>query len=62
VVVNARKGLLWRYPGSRPKPPGGFYFPGDAFFKSTKAGESSPTRTIVELAYPSGKLVRTFRA
>ena len=33
LVVNARKRVLWRYPGpGRPAPPGGFYFPDDAFF------------------------------
>ena len=33
IVVNAAKKVLWRFPSpAHPAPPGGFYFPDDAFF------------------------------
>ena len=33
LLVDAHKKILWRYPSkTRPAPPGGFYFPDDAFF------------------------------
>jgi hypothetical protein len=63
VVVNARKRVLWRYPGSKPTPKGGFYFPDDAFFIHGGRGiisNEEENEAIVELGYPSGRLLRSF--
>jgi hypothetical protein len=63
LVVNNKKQVLWRYPGSRPKPKGGFYFPDDAFFTHHGAGiisNEEQNEAIVELSYPGGKVVRSF--
>jgi N-acetylneuraminic acid mutarotase len=53
--------ILWRYPtASRPPPPGGFYFPDDAFFIHHGHGiisNQEENETIVEIAFPSGKLL-----
>ncbi len=67
LVVDARKRVLWRYPGPRPAPKGGFYFPDDAFFIHHGRGiisNEEQNEAIVELAYPSGEadpLVRPSR-
>ncbi len=63
LVVNARKRVLWRYPGSRPKPRGGFYFPDDAFFIHGGHGiisNEEENEAIVELGYPSGRVIHSF--
>jgi hypothetical protein len=62
LVVNARKRVLWRYPGSKPAPKGGFYFPDDAFFIDHGRGiiaNEEENEAIVELGYPSGHLIRS---
>jgi hypothetical protein len=62
LVVNARKRVLWRYPGSRPAPRGGFYFPDDAFFIDHGRGiisNEEQNEAVVELGYPSGRLTRS---
>ena len=64
LVVNANKELLWRFPSkAHPAPPGGFYFPDDAFFihggHGTISNEEQNER-IVQLAYPSGKLLWSY--
>ena len=54
---------LWRYPGPRQPPKGGFYFPDDAFFTRRGRGiisNEEENETIVELDYPSGRLTRSF--
>lgn len=60
IVVNNRKEILWRFPSkAHPAPPGGFYFPDDAFFIHGGHGVISneeQNERIVQLAYPSGKL------
>ena len=59
LVVDARKRVLWRYPGPRQPPKGGFYFPDDAFFTRRGRGiisNEEENETIVELDYPSGRL------
>src|SRR5204863_3887801 len=63
LVVDARKRVLWRYPGPRQPPKGGFYFPDDAFFTRGGRGiisNEEENETIVELDYPSGRLTRSF--
>ena len=63
LVVDASKRVLWRYPGSRAKPKGGFYFPDDAFFIDGGHGiisNEEENEAIVELSYPSGRVIRSF--
>ena len=43
-----------------PPPPGGFYFPDDAFFIRRGTGiisNQEDNHTIVEIGYPSGKVL-----
>jgi PQQ-like domain/Kelch motif len=60
IVVNDRKEVLWRFPSrAHPAPPGGFYFPDDAFFIHGGHGiisNEEQNERIVQLGYPSGKL------
>ena len=64
IVVNADKKVLWRFPShAHPAPPGGFYFPDDAFF--THGGtqiisNEEQNERIVQLAFPSGKLLWSY--
>lgn len=64
LVVNAAKQILWTYPSaSAPAPPGSFYFPDDAFF--AKGGteiisNEEGNDTIVQIAFPSGKLLWSY--
>jgi N-acetylneuraminic acid mutarotase len=64
VVVNNRHQVLWRYPSkAHPAPPGGFYFPDDAFF--THGGtqiisNEEQDERIVRLSFPSGKLLWSY--
>ncbi len=64
IVVNARKQVLWRFPShAHPAPPGGFYFPDDAFFTHGGAGiisNEEQDERIVQLAFPSGKLLWSY--
>ena len=64
LVVNARKRVLWRFPSrAHPAPPGGFYFPDDAFFIHGGAGiisNEEQNERIVQLAFPSGKLLWSY--
>jgi len=64
IVVNARKQVLWRFPShAHPAPPGGFYFPDDAFFTHGGAGivsNEEQNERIVQLAFPSGKLLWSY--
>ncbi len=64
LVVNAEKRVLWRYPGpGRPAPPGGFYFPDDAFFTDGGKGiisNEEENERIVQLAFPSGKVTWSY--
>jgi Kelch motif/PQQ-like domain len=64
LVVNAAKKVLWRFPShAHPAPPGGFYFPDDAFFThggtQIIANEEQNER-IVQLAFPSGELLWSY--
>ncbi len=60
IVVDSHKRVLWRYPShNHPAPPGGFYFPDDAFFTHRGAGiisNEEQNERIVQIAFPSGKL------
>jgi N-acetylneuraminic acid mutarotase len=64
LVVDARKHVLWRFPSrGRPAPPGGFYFPDDAFF--THGGtriitNEEQNERIVQLSFPAGKLLWSY--
>ncbi|HET7310692.1 MAG TPA: hypothetical protein VFJ17_05140 [Mycobacteriales bacterium] len=64
LVVDAAKHVLWRYPtSSRPGPPGGFYFPDDAFFVHHGTGiisNQEGNNTIVEIGYPSGRILWSY--
>jgi hypothetical protein len=64
LVVNAKKEILWRFPSKEhPAPPGGFYFPDDAFFIHHGTGiisNEEQNERIVQLAYPSGKLLWSY--
>jgi hypothetical protein len=61
LVVDPARTLQWQYPSvTAPPPPGGFYFPDDAFFFRNGTGiisNQEDNHTIVEIAYPSGKLL-----
>lgn len=64
LVVNAQKKILWRYPSrGHPSPPGGFYFPDDAFFThhgtQLIANEEQDER-IVRLSFPRGKVLWSY--
>jgi hypothetical protein len=64
LVVNAKKQILWRFPSrAHPAPPGGFYFPDDAFFIHGGAGiisNEEQNERIVQLSYPGGKLLWSY--
>lgn len=64
LVVNSRKKVLWRFPSkAHPAPPGGFYFPDDAFFthRGTRIiSNEEQNERIVQLAFPSGKLLWSY--
>ncbi|HMD46843.1 MAG TPA: PQQ-binding-like beta-propeller repeat protein [Acidimicrobiales bacterium] len=65
LVMNAAGQILWDYPSATmPPPPGpkGFYFPDDAFFirhGTAIISNQEENETIVEIAYPSGKVLWT---
>lgn len=64
IVVNNQKKVLWRFPSkAHPAPPGGFYFPDDAFFIHGGAGiisNEEQNERIVQLSYPGGKLLWSY--
>jgi len=64
IVVNNRKQVLWRFPSkAHPAPPGGFYFPDDAFFThggSAIISNEEENERIVQLSYPAGKLLWSY--
>jgi hypothetical protein len=61
LVIDAARNLQWQYPSATmPPPPGGFYFPDDAFFFDKGTGiisNQEDNHTIVEIGYPSGKIL-----
>src|SRR6266536_2176974 len=60
LLVDAAKHVLWRYPSAgAPAPPGGFYFPDDAFFirhGTALISNEEGNDTIVEIAFPDGRV------
>ena len=60
LLLDDRDKVVWRYPSpGRAAPPGGFYFPDDAFFirhGSAIVSNQEDNDTIVEIAYPSGRI------
>ena len=65
LVVNAQKHVLWRFPSrAHPAPPGGFYFPDDAFFIHGGTGiisNEEQNERIVQLAFPAGQAALVLR-
>jgi outer membrane protein assembly factor BamB len=61
VALNVERAVTWQYPSAgMPPPPGGFYFPDDAFFIRHGTGiisNQEDNHTIVEIGYPSGKIL-----
>jgi outer membrane protein assembly factor BamB len=64
LVVNAQKKILWRYPShAHPAPPGGFYFPDDAFFThhgTQLISNEEQDERIVRLSFPGGKVLWSY--
>lgn len=60
VLVDAARHVLWSYPSAgAPAPPGGFYYPDDAFFVrhgTAIISNQEGNDTIVEIAFPSGRV------
>lgn len=64
LVVSPDKRVLWRFPSkAHPAPPGGFYFPDDAFFthggRQIISNEEQNER-IVQLSFPGGRLLWSY--
>jgi hypothetical protein len=61
LLLDDTDRITWHYPSAgRPAPRGGFYFPDDAFFirKGTAIiSNQEDNDTLVELAYPSGRII-----
>ena len=61
VAIDSARAITWQYPSpTMPAPPGGFYFPDDAFFIRGGTGiisNQEDNHTIVEIGYPSGKIL-----
>jgi hypothetical protein len=67
LVLDDTGAVTWTYPNppSMPPPPGpgGFYFPDDAFFVkhgTAIISNQEQNETIVQIAYPSGKLLWSY--
>ena len=64
IVVDADKHRSWIYPSATaPAPPGGFYFPDDAFFADhgrSIVTNQEENHTIVRIAFPSGAVQWTY--
>jgi outer membrane protein assembly factor BamB len=61
IALDTARNTTWQYPSATmPPPPGGFYFPDDAFFIHGGTGiisNQEDNHTIVEIGYPSGKIL-----
>jgi outer membrane protein assembly factor BamB len=61
LLLDDTDRIVWTYPApGRPPPPGGFYFPDDAFFirhGTAIISNQEDNDTIVEIAYPSGRIL-----
>jgi hypothetical protein len=67
LVLDDTGSIIWTYPNppSMPPPPGpgGFYFPDDTFFihhGTAIISNQEENETIVQIAYPSGKLLWSY--
>lgn len=64
VLLDDTGKTIWAYPSkSAPPPPGGFYFPDDAFFirhGTAIISNQEENDTVVEIAYPSGRIVFSY--
>ncbi|MGC8626319.1 MAG: PQQ-binding-like beta-propeller repeat protein [Acidimicrobiales bacterium] len=64
LVVDSSGRTTWTYPSkTAPPPPGSFYFPDDAFFihhGTAIISNQEENDTIVEIAYPSGRLLFSY--
>ena len=64
LLVNSSGRILWSYPSKgKSAPPGGFYFPDDAFFirhGTAIISNQEENDTVVEIAYPSGRLLFSY--
>ncbi|MHB1639759.1 MAG: Kelch repeat-containing protein [Candidatus Dormibacteria bacterium] len=64
LLLNPSGQIIWTYPGpGRPAPPGGFYYPDDAFFADHGTAitiNMESYQEIVKIAYPSGKVLWTY--
>jgi len=61
LAMDTGRNLTWQYPSpAMPAPPGGFYFPDDAFFIHGGTGiisNQEDNHSIVQIGYPSGKIL-----
>ena len=61
LALDTSRNVTWQYPSATmPAPPGGFYFPDDSFFIHRGTGiisNQEDNHTIVEIGYPSGKIL-----
>ena len=64
LVLDDANQVVWSYPSrSAPSPPGGFYFPDDAFFVrhgTAIISNQEENETVVELSYPSGRMLWSY--
>jgi outer membrane protein assembly factor BamB len=64
LLMDDTMKVVWRYPAPNlPHDPLGFYFPDDAFFAehgSVIVSNQEQNNTILEIAYPSGKIVWSY--
>jgi hypothetical protein len=64
LLVGADRRIHWLFPSRRHRaPPGGFYFPDDAFFThhgTALIANEEQNERIVQLAFPSGKLLWSY--
>jgi hypothetical protein len=64
LLLNSSDKITWEYPSKKtPGPNGGFYFPDDAFFTRHGTGiisNQESNETIVQIAFPSGKITWTY--
>jgi len=61
LLLNTQNQIAWSYPSAyAAPPPGGFYFPDDAFFTAHGTqiiSNQEDNDTIVKIAFPSGKVL-----
>ncbi len=64
LLLNDTNHVVWKYPSAKtPRDPLRFYFPDDAFFihhGTAIISNQEQNDTIVEIAYPSGKIVWSY--